>query len=175
MKSCKKKKGITVIELAIVMTLMVIVLGIIWTMFNISSRINSDVNIKSDLQKERQAIQEKISNIGMQAIGIQSIDGDSTSGEIRKIVIHSYDKDGNTKDFEIKSNGGVLTIDGQNFSSNIKSIKVDPGIINNGNLNNITYIDFTIILSKKKNYNGDTIDKTIKVKTVFRNKYTLGT
>ena len=78
-------------ELVIVMTLTVVVLGIIWTMFSIGNKIISDVIIKSDLQRERQAIQEQLSNIGMQATGIEPVSGDESTGEISTIEINSYE------------------------------------------------------------------------------------
>ncbi|WP_271809406.1 type II secretion system protein [Clostridium beijerinckii] len=168
----RKKKGFTVIELIIVVALTVVVLGIVWQMFGVTNKIISDVTIKSDLQREGQSIQEKLSNIGMQATEVKElVYADDVSGSIKKIKINSYDKDGNNRDIEINLNGEILTIDGQSVSSHVKSINVNPEIIREDDLNNISYIDFTILLGEKKNYNSEIIENQIKVRTVFRNKH----
>ncbi|NRT73590.1 type II secretion system protein [Clostridium beijerinckii] len=168
----RKKKGFTVIELIIVVALTVVVLGIVWQMFGVTNKIISDVTIKSDLQREGQSIQEKLSNIGMQATEVKElVYADDVSGSIKKIKINSYDKDGNNRDIEVNLNGEILTIDGQSVSSHVKSINVNPEIIREDDLNNISYIDFTIFLGEKKNYNSEIIENQIKVRTVFRNKH----
>ncbi|MBE6088581.1 MAG: prepilin-type N-terminal cleavage/methylation domain-containing protein [Clostridium beijerinckii] len=168
----RKKKGFTVIELIIVVALTVVVLGIVWQMFGVTNKIISDVTIKSDLQREGQSIQEKLSNIGMQATEVKElVYADDVSGSIKKIKINSYDKDGNNRDIEVNLNGEILTIDGQSVSSHVKSINVNPEIIREDDLNNISYIDFTILLGEKKNYNSEIIENQIKVRTVFRNKH----
>ncbi|QES76231.1 prepilin-type N-terminal cleavage/methylation domain-containing protein [Clostridium diolis] len=168
----RKKKGFTVIELIIVVALTVVVLGIVWQMFGVTNKIISDVTIKSDLQREGQSIQEKLSNIGMQATEVKElVYADDASGSIKKIKINSYDKDGNNRDIEVNLNGEILTIDGQSVSSHVKSINVNPEIIREDDLNNVSYIDFTIFLGEKKNYNSEIIENQIKVRTVFRNKH----
>lgn len=168
----RKKKGFTVTELIIVVALTVVVLGIVWQMFGVTNKIISDVTIKSDLQREGQSIQEKLSNIGMQATEVKElVYADDVSGSIKKIKINSYDKDGNNRDIEVNLNGEILTIDGQSVSSHVKSINVNPEIIREDDLNNISYIDFTILLGEKKNYNSEIIENQIKVRTVFRNKH----
>lgn len=168
----RKKKGFTVIELIIVVALTVVVLGIVWQMFGVTNKIISDVTIKSDLQREGQSIQEKLINIGMQATEVKElVYADDASGSIKKIKINSYDKDGNNRDIEVNLNGEILTIDGQSVSSHVKSINMNPEIIREDDLNNISYIDFTILLGEKKNYNSEIIENQIKVRTVFRNKH----
>lgn len=162
-------------ELVIVMTLTVVVLGIIWTMFSIGNKIISDVVIKSDLQREGQAIQEQLSNIGMQATGIEPVSGDESTGEISIIEINSYEngKNGPSKTFEMKNESGTIFIGGKELSSHLESIKIiNKEIINKTEeeISNNTYIDFTITLSKKKTYNNEIIRLPIKVRTVFRNK-----
>lgn len=193
MRSYKKKSGFTIAELAIVMTLTVVVLGIIWTMFSTSNKIISDVTIKSDLQKEGQGIQEKISNIGMQSTGIESVYKNDLE-TIQTIQIKSYYKSQNTADsFYIiyddtnkklytcdKSismnniNHELLTnTDYKLLSDNVDSFKINnEDIINvdENTLKNINSVEFTITLSKKKTYNNEQITHSVKVRTVFRNK-----
>jgi hypothetical protein len=178
--SCRKKSGFTVTELVIVMTLTVVVLGIIWTIFSVSNKIISNVTIKSDLQREGQAIQEQLSNIGMQATGIEPImgdDGNEVTGEVKKITINSYDKYGNRKQFEIENASGRMLIDGKEVSSYLGNITINKEIIHKdkAELINNTYIDFSITLSRNRNYDNKPILYPIKVRTVFRNKNTLDT
>lgn len=184
MISHRKKNGFTITETVIVMTLTVIVLGIIWMMLSISNKIISDVTIKSDLQREGQAIQEELSNIGMEASGIESIDeGDiDDTGEVKKITINSYYKHTSPHGFQILKESSEqsyksgkirynLKIGNSLFSNNVESIK----IINKDNLSENNYIDLTIKLSKDRNYNNIPITYDINVRTVFRNKNALGT
>ena len=62
-----KKKGFTVLELAIVVALTAVLLGIVGSMVNIASIMIRYSDNKSTLQKQAQIIQEKFSYIGMQA------------------------------------------------------------------------------------------------------------
>lgn len=62
-----KKKGFTVLELAIVVTLTSVLLGVVGSMVIIASNMIRYSNNKSDLQKQAQTIQEKFSYLGMQA------------------------------------------------------------------------------------------------------------
>lgn len=166
-------------ELVIVMTLTVAILGIIWTMVSVSNEIISDVVIESDLQRERQAIQEELSKIGMEANGIEPIDeGDiDVAGEVKKITINSYYKHTSPHGFEILkeysgenykngNNRYNLKVDKIPFSTNVESIK----IINKDNISENNYIDLTIKLRKDRNYNDKPITYDINVRTVFRNK-----
>jgi len=68
----EKKPGFTLIETIIALALTVTVLGIASSMFITGNKVFSDSDIKSTLQIEGQAIQEKISDAGMQAFSIES-------------------------------------------------------------------------------------------------------
>lgn len=162
-------------EMIIVISLTVIVMGIATSMFITGNRVFSDSDIKSTLQMEGQSIQEKISNIGMQASGIQSVAGNETSGEVQNIKINSYDKDGKEKVFEINRQLKKLIIDGNEVSGNVESIKIDSQIIKDYNKNpsllmNYRNVNFDIILSKNRNYDNTKVAYSINMKTVFRNK-----
>ena len=69
----KKKQGFTLIEIIIVLAISGIVLGIIGSIFITGNKVFSDSDIKSSLQIEAQSIQEKLSDIGMEGVGIYSI------------------------------------------------------------------------------------------------------
>lgn len=175
----KKKGGFTLLEIMTVVMLTVIVLGITTSIFIAGNKVFSESNIKSALQIEGQVIREKINAIGMQGIGIESVTGDETTGEIQNIKINSYDKDGKEKVFEINKQLKKLFVDGSEVSVNVESIKIDPQIIKDYNknsnlLNKNSYINFNIILSKNRNYNDTKIIHQVNIQTVFRNKYSLG-
>ncbi|MFW2487150.1 PilW family protein [Clostridium chromiireducens] len=68
----KKKPGFTLIEMIIALALTVTILGIAGSMLVTGNKVFSDSDIRSTLQIEGQAIQEKISDIGMQAFSIES-------------------------------------------------------------------------------------------------------
>jgi len=67
----KKKNAFTLMEMIITLSITVIVLGITTSMFIRANKVFSDSNVKSTLQMEGQAIQERMRNIGMQAISIE--------------------------------------------------------------------------------------------------------
>lgn len=66
----RKKNAFTLMEMIIVLSIIVIVLGITTSMFIMGNKVFSDSNVKFTLQMEGQDIQERIINIGMQAISI---------------------------------------------------------------------------------------------------------
>lgn len=175
----EKKPGFTLIETIIALALTVTVLGIASSMFITGNKVFSDSDIKSTLQIEGQAIQEKISDIGMQATGIQSVT--VNSNQMNKIKISSLDKNGTLRDFEIekRDSGKVykdgskiyeLLIDGNLISSNVESVTIDDNIItaNNDTIKNINSIEFNIRLRKERNYSN--IHQAINFRVAFRNK-----
>lgn len=189
----RKKKGFTITELIIVVALTVVVLGIIWTMFNISNKIISDVTIKSDLQREGQAIQEKLSNVGMQAVGIDSVSKDDSKKTIT-IQINSYYKSETSDnpfyfryDYKDVANKKLyLNYSGDSnnkdedyklVTDNVNSIEIngkDITTVDENTLKNVNSAEFSIKLSENKTYKNEKIDYDINVRTVFRNKGTLG-
>ncbi|WP_238858809.1 type II secretion system protein [Clostridium sp. YIM B02569] len=68
----KKKPGFTLIEMIIALALTVTILGIAGSMLITGNKVFSDSDIRSTLQIEGQAIQEKISDAGMQALSVES-------------------------------------------------------------------------------------------------------
>ncbi|MCE5221063.1 MAG: prepilin-type N-terminal cleavage/methylation domain-containing protein [Clostridium sp.] len=180
----KKKPGFTLIEMIIVLALTVIVLGITSSMFITGNKVFSDSDIKSTLQMDGQAIQEKISDIGMQATTAQAVTVENSgTNEINDITINSYDKDGNLRPFTIekKDSGSVykdgrskiykLWVDGKLISSNVKSVMLDNNTITDAKANtlkNVNSIEFTIILRKEKGYSN--IEQSVDFRVAFRNK-----
>lgn len=172
------KKGFTLVELIIVMALTLVILGMIFQMFNTNNRIMSDVDIKSTLQNEGQAIQEKLSEIGMQAISIECdgkndvklliINSLNESGEKCKFKIEVEKKEGNKNEnnnfyiSEFKSNNnetGEVLKSKRLFTDNLKKINVSQ---------DDKSAQLEIVLCKKKGYSS--IEYPLSIKFTFRNK-----
>ncbi|NFG63262.1 prepilin-type N-terminal cleavage/methylation domain-containing protein [Clostridium sp. CMCC3677] len=170
-----KKKGFTLTELIIVMALTLVILGMIFQMFNTNNRIISDVDIRSTLQNEGQAIQEKLSEIGMQA---NSMDYKEENNDVKSINFVVLNEDESKSEFEIKKEGTELTIvkyketiiEGEEEKNKISTKRLS------NNLNKINIksrndksAQIEIILSKKMGYSD--IKYPVNVKFAFRNKY----
>ncbi|TFX95556.1 type II secretion system protein, partial [Escherichia coli] len=84
----KRRTGFTLIEMIIVLALTVIILGIMGSIFTTGNKIFSDSDVKSTLQIGAQTVQEKISNIAMQANEVES--ADIVNGEVKNLMIKSY-------------------------------------------------------------------------------------
>lgn len=184
----KKKTGFTLIEMIITIALTVIILGIASSMFITGNKVFSDSDVKTTLQIEGQAIQEKISDIGMQATAIESVNpltGNSDTKEIDDILINSYYKTteaGASYDLKIEKRDSEKTykdgskiyellIDNTPISGDVKSLKIDNDVITANKektLKNINSIEFTILLRKEKGY--DDVEQTINFRVAFRNK-----
>ncbi len=163
-----KRKGFTLLELIITMMITVIVLGIAGSMFTTGNKVFSDSDVKSTLQIEGQAIQEKISDIGMQGIAIISTNDNS-------LIIESYVKDDDTpRYFKIQQDGNKLIINedkddsscanvnnNMTISEDLESLKMTPS---NGNKS----IDLDIELTKKKGFSNVSQEITFTIN--FRNK-----
>lgn len=167
-----KNAGFTLIEMIVVLTLVVVVTGTIASMFITGSKVFSDSDVKSSLQIEGQRVQEKISDIAMQANYIESVDGDDLTGIINDITINSYDKSGNSVDFKIQDDGGKLTIDGNEITGYLKEIKIDKDIItakdNEKKLKQCKAIKFEIILAQSRGFSKN-VEYPINFMVVFRN------
>lgn len=175
----KKEPGFTLIETIIALTFTIIILGIAGSMFITGNKVFSDSDINSTLQIEGQAIQENISDIGMQATGIKSVSGDTKSNELSSITISSYNDSGNSHEYVFKiddsgkkyKDGNTIyefKIDNQVISSDVKSFKIDSNSIMSNAAGNVNSIEFTILLRKEKGYSN--VKQTINFRVYFRNK-----
>ena len=70
----KKTKGFTILELIIALSLTVVVLGVVYTFFLVSSKTITKTQINSDLQLELEAIQKGLLVYGTQAEKISGIE-----------------------------------------------------------------------------------------------------
>lgn len=184
----KKKNGFTLIEMIIVLAITTIILGITSSMFIAGNRVFSNSDVKSTLQIEGQVIQEKISDIGMQATGIKSVTPSTVSSdtnEIDNILISSYyktteagasydlriEKKDTRKVYKDGSEIYELWIDNQLISSNVKNMTLDSNVItasNNDTLENINSVGFNILLRKEKGYSN--VEQVLNFRVTFRNK-----
>jgi len=162
----KKKPGFTLIEMIIALAITVIILGIASSMFITGNKVFSESDVKSTLQIEGQAIQEKISNIGMQASGTIEY---ATLGRL----IKSYNKSGEERYYKIEKAGKQLSIieyskndigDFQKENTQIISDHVVAFIATYGD----SSAEFNINLNLKKGYSD--VDYPIKFIVAFRNK-----
>ncbi|WP_315078223.1 prepilin-type N-terminal cleavage/methylation domain-containing protein [uncultured Clostridium sp.] len=176
-----KKKGFTLVELIIVMALTLVILGMIFQMFNTNNRIMSDVGIKSTLQSDGQVIQENLSKIGMQASRIECdgekdvklliIDSLNESGERCEFKIESEKKEGSKNETnnlyisEYKANNneaGEVLKSKKLFTDNLKAINVSS---------DASCAQIEIILFRDRAYKKDEpIEYPVNVKFTFRNK-----
>ncbi|MBN1039871.1 prepilin-type N-terminal cleavage/methylation domain-containing protein [Clostridium botulinum] len=169
-----KKEGFTLTELIIVMALTLVILGMIFQMFNTNNRIMSDVDIKSTLQNEGQVIQEKLSEIGMQA---NSMDYKEENNDVKSINFVVFNEDESKSQFEIKKQDIELyiveyketIIEGKEEKKKISTKKLS------NNLNKINIkskndksAQIEIILSKKKGHRY--ITYPLNIKFALRNK-----
>lgn len=69
----RKTRGFTVLELIITLSLMVIVLGVVYTFFFSNSKTLATTEMNSDLQMESEGIQMDLLQYGTQAEGINEI------------------------------------------------------------------------------------------------------
>jgi prepilin-type N-terminal cleavage/methylation domain-containing protein len=183
----KRRTGFTLIEMIIVLALTVIILGIMGSIFTTGNKIFSDSDVKSTLQIGAQTVQEKISNIAMQANEVES--ADIVNGEVKNLMIKSYveEDDGSVGErywtitiknsSNYKKDGKTLSIieskdsDGSNIENdqeeivkNIKSFTINYG----GDIIKANSIEFSIVLSK--NQGTSTVDYPINFVTEFRNR-----
>lgn len=164
----KKKPGFTLVEMTIVVALIVIVLVITSSMFITGNKVFSDSNVKSTLQIEGQAIQEKISDIVMQAKSVTYI----SETEMR---VMSYDKDGKEQEYGIKKDGTSICIttydkDGNKVSSQSLSKYITKfEIIYKPDQSNPNSVDVNLELTKQNVFSNNR-PYPINFSITFRNK-----
>lgn len=71
--AANKKKGFTLVEMIIVMTLSIIVVGVIFTFFIQGKKMTTQTEVKSDMQREASNAQESIMKIGSQADSLNTL------------------------------------------------------------------------------------------------------
>lgn len=143
-----RKSAFTLVEMIIVIAIIGVVIGVVTSIFMRGNKVISHSNIKTDLQIEGQKIQEKITDICMQAINIEAINDEeievkSYSGEDDTEKIFIIKKENNDKNNLVikiqnsKSDSGTEMI----ISSNVSKLEF--------NVENNKIIKVHMILEKK--------------------------
>lgn len=169
----KRKKGVTLLEMLIVLALVVVVLGTVFPFFSTNTKSLNETEIKSQLQQEGQDILNSITQKSMEGQKISEInkvDGtsvlDITSCDISKITLLlldgsesiTYTLNSSNKTFTDLTSSNVL-------STNVKSINVSS--IDGKLLGECEGIKIVMNLSKK--YSGKEITYSISTNIRFRN------
>lgn len=184
----KKKRGYTLLELIISISLILVVLGVIYTFFLTNTKTIITTELGVDLQVEAQNIQDSILKYGTESKGIikinnislnesykdiQDLSDNNGKLKIEEIVFNLEDKnisfkyDSNYKKLELFENDNLI----KTLGGNIESIKIRPidyKMNPSGNFHETNGLEFSIILSTKKGYSSAKIPLSIIVK--FRNK-----
>lgn len=130
-----KKKGFTLVEMIIVMSLSIIVITAIFSFFIISKKISSQTEIKSDIQREAAKVQQSIIDVGTQSEQLLYVKG---AGDAEINTVGNYIHDPNI-------NNGTLSI--KEFAFKLP----DGKSINNITLNNDKdYLKFVYKLENNK-------------------------
>lgn len=174
----KKRTGFTLIEMIIVLSITVLVMGIVMGILMNGHRIFNQSDVKTTLQEQGQAIQEIISNICMEGSEIEAVDLlDVSDNKVKSLKVKSYYKNGNTaKIYNIELNNSTIEINGKAYQGKVKSIQIDEDIVEEAkkitdshNYNKFSSIDFNIVLTDKKGFSGQ-VDYPINFTVAFRNK-----
>lgn len=138
----KKKPGFTLMEMIIVISLTALVIGITVPMFITGNKVFSDSDVKSTLQMEARDIEEELTSISMQGIGITDIEinnlnkssedhelyvdmkySDLEDKTINKLKINGYDKNSEySKDADGKDSISSLQTYTITFNNNTLSV-----------------------------------------------------
>lgn len=186
----KKAKGFTVLELIITLSLTVVVLGVVYTFFFSNSKTLAKTEINSDLQLESESIQKELLLYGTQAEGISELNNITIKDTYKYNYEGSLDENGKLDVNKLEFKIGVdyfkfiydagtdkLTLKNVNesgekiLSTNVTEFKVRPldyRMNSNGNFNDTSGLEISLVLNKKKGYSDVTIPVSVIVK--FRNK-----
>lgn len=163
-----KNNGFTLLELIIVLAITGIIMSIVVSIFMTGNKVFSDSDTKTTLQMDAKDIQERISDICMQANSIKYAEIDKDTGNIIELVFNWYDGSSPT----IKIDNDKLYINEFKVSTKVKSMKIinnNKIIKESSELLNINSINFDIELEGKKVF-GNENTYPIKFTVTFRNK-----
>lgn len=174
----KKKTGFTLIEMIIVLSITVLVMSIVMSVFMTGHRIFAQADVKTTLQMQGKDIQEKISSICMEGSKIEDVK--AVSGSMEEIeylkILSFYQNSTSPKTYEIELNGSNIKINGNSLYGTVKSIKINKEIVQESQIigaspdySRFSAIDFTIVLSGKRGFSGE-VDYLVNFTVYFRNK-----
>lgn len=194
-----KKSGFTLIEMIIVMALTTLILGILYSIFHAGNKVFSDADVRSTLQMDARNIQEELTSIGMQGIGVTDIKinessydndhkpyvdkkySDMQTNIIRAIEIKAYNKDSEYSRDE-NGNENISNLQTYNITFNDGILAVGSKVLSKNvesfnvvpqntddSFANASSIEFNIVLRSKRGF-SKVPDYPITVKVTFRNK-----
>lgn len=171
----RKKKGVTLLELLLVLAISTLFLGVIYTLFLSSSRLINETQIRSDLQREGAVILTDMSENLMQAkkiVDINDNNGGVLSENNRNIVMVKVDTVTGNVVYEVDNSNNKLLKN----SSPLKGIDINNTItIKSLNFKSTDGNAFSscrgvkISLTLTQRYINKDIDYTITSNIVFRN------
>ena len=160
----KKRKGITLIEVIIVMAITGIIMAAITIMFTSNINIFSKIDHNSELQLEAQQIQEQLSIVALECSGVANLSEnylslkDSQNSKIR----HQFELEQGILTYRIiQIKGSEETV----ISTKVLSRYVELFEVNQNE--NLKTIDYHIVLKKSQGKTAESL--TIKNKILFRN------
>ena len=189
----KKKRGITIVEVLITLIIMGIASTVIFFLLGNSNNIIYRTEMKSQLQEDIQVIQERLSKLGMESVGIEEIQFKENSLEkIKKISFKSISTiDENNLEtyniYEFKINQGSLELttikDGNEIKKETKKLSDNIDYILVKSINSLESNNLNQIQNNLKNSNSisvkigvemskSDITETLERETIitFRNK-----
>ena len=161
----KKQKGITLIEVIIVMAITGIIMAAVTMMFTSNTNILSQIDHNSELQLEAQQIQEQLSTVALECSGIDDIGQDYLileDSENPEEILHQFNLEQGELTYRIiqKKDSEETVINTKVLSRSVEIFEV----IQNDNLKTI---DYQIVLKKSQGKTAESL--TVKNKILFRN------
>ena len=161
----KKQKGITLIEVIIVMAITGIIMAAVTMMFTSNTNILSQIDHNSELQLEAQQIQEQLSTVALECSGVTDIGQDYLilkDSENPEEILHQFNLEQGELTYRIiqKKDSEETVINTKVLSRSVEIFEV----IQNDNLKTI---DYQIVLKKSQGKTAESL--TIKNKILFRN------
>lgn len=195
----KKTKGFTILELIITLSLVVIVLGVVYTFFFSNSKTLTTTELNSDLQFEAEKIQDELLVVGTESKGISQVlylgglnitdesynaisDMQAQEGKVEVNEIRFIDDNGYYElDYEgtnltirkLDNSGNELTEDGypEVLSKNVTNLYIRPIDYRMNNLGKfINAPGIEISIILKKNKGYSEVSLPVSTIVKFRNK-----
>lgn len=195
----KKTKGFTILELIITLSLVVIVLGVVYTFFFSNSKTLTTTELNSDLQFEVEKIQDELLVVGTESKGISQVlylgglnitdesynaisDMQAQEGKVEVNEIRFIDDNGYYElDYEgtnltirkLDNSGNELTEDGypEVLSKNVTNLYIRPIDYRMNNLGKfINAPGIEISIILKKNKGYSEVSLPVSTIVKFRNK-----
>lgn len=193
-----KKPGFTLMEMVIVLAITGIILGVVTSIFITGNRVFSDSDIKTSLQMEARDIQEELTTISIQAVGVNNIRigssnkdaggnlyvnekyADLESKDINEIQIQAYnrnseyskDASGNENITNLQTHNIVFRDGTLSIGSRVLSRNVQSFNVvpqdENNSFANAYSIEFNMMLHEERGFTN--VDYPINLRVNFRNK-----